>query len=121
MVEPWTPGAVIHVGRFVPHIQIPSVGRTVHYVMNREDVAWVGFSRQDTYDKSEWLRDRLRTGPRGYDRLECGMVLPMIVVTVHPGQVVGGQVLLPGVDGFLWVPRAEYGEAEGRWHWPPRV
>lgn len=93
----------------------PSVGRTVLYVLSRDDA----------------IRINLRAGRAGTegDRANLaaeGDVLPMVIVRVWPGTgsadpdpAVNGQVLIDGTF-TLWVTsrHSDAARIPGTWHWP---
>ena len=88
--------------------QKPTPGRIVLYTLTYDDMTRAN------------ARSRPPRDPRyeGFDHT-AGQVLPMIVTSTHEGAA-SGQVFLNG-NATLFVNLAQEGEAEGEWHWPPRV
>lgn len=107
--------------------QQPTVGRIVHYTLDRKDAEHA--NRRRTTTKS--IADRSNAGTWalgaqahiGNEHRE-GQVLPMIVVAIfQPGDpqgIVNGQVFLDGNDQ-LWVTSAHKGTGPGTWAWPARA
>jgi hypothetical protein len=107
-------------------VQLPTVGRIVHYTLSRQDAEHA--NRRRTTPQS--IRDRTNAGTWSVgaqahigSEVREGQILPMVVVVVcYPGDGQGrvnGQVCLDGND-VLYVSSRPLGTAPGTWAWPPR-
>lgn len=104
-------------------LQIPTVGRIVHYMLSAADAEQVNKRRNDSWDN----RARHREDSLGYvvgtgNTVLEGHVFPMMIVKVwgnHPGASVNGQVFLDGND-TLWVTSVAQGPNARQYTWPTR-
>lgn len=110
-------------------IPTPSIGRIVHYKLNRFDADKINHSRAS----SEAIGVQIAEGvwPKGAQAhvgtpVGEGDVFPAIIVRAYGGDgLVNLQVLLDGSDNLWVTSRAHAGggdsHGEGTWIWPPRV
>lgn len=104
--------------------QKPTLGRTVHYRLSRQDSEAINRRRSDGRNSLEYHRANADGGMihTGTD-VTPGDVFPMIITRVWndgPDGEVNGQVLLDGND-TLWVTSVKQGDEQGCWMWPERV
>jgi hypothetical protein len=100
-----------------PTVQMPSIGRIVHYRLRADQVALIN-SRRDCAqaDAHQFPGYQAHEGSPVIE----GDTFPMVVVRVWGATCVNGQVVLDGGD-HLWVTGALLGDAPGTWYWPPRA
>lgn len=82
----------------------PTVGRIVLYKLSERDVQAIS-------------EDRGLGSATQCNLHRTGNVLPMIIVSVWPGDDVNGQVFLDG-NFTLWVKTVSQGDGFGQWQWP---
>ena len=118
----------ISLDRHVFHIENPTIGRILHYILTEKDAEEI--NRQRTSSSS--IRERIQNekwpiGAQAHigNSVGAGVHVPMIVVCVWPTEFgpdncgVNGQCFLDGNDTF-WVTSAAEGTEPGTWHWPER-
>lgn len=110
----------------------PSVGRTVHYMLNEDDAQQINRRRTT----GPFIGHRMKQDPPQWPEgaqahignpVFAGEVYPMIIVRVNPSDVgsVNGQVFLDGSDAFWVTSRgqvvADSTDKQGLWFEPPRI
>lgn len=101
---------------------VPSLGRTVHYVLTEQNAKEVNDRRlksQHRLIKTHPLALQPYKGNQAIAGQTCAMTIVRIWGT-DPHAAVNGQVLLDG-DDSLWVTSVTVGEGPGHFSWPPRV
>lgn len=104
-----------------PTLRVPTIGRTVGYVLTEQDAANINRRRAQLKEHAH-IHGGIQ--PDGCQRHvgntgNAGQVYPMTIVRVWgdgPDALVNGQVLLDGND-TLWVTSVGVGTDEGTWHW----
>lgn len=107
-------------------VQLPSIGRIVHYQLSADDAQQI--NRRRTTGKS--IAERMRaqpvplwpTGTQAHigNEVHEGGVYPMLIVAIWSADCVNGQVFLDGNDVYWALSRGQ-GQQPGQWIWPPRV
>ena len=87
---------------------VPTIGRTVHYVLSAEDAQLINERRKNEFTDSH--------GNQAAD----GDVCAAVVVRTFGSSTVNLQVLLDGTDSYWATSRME-GAEPGQWSWPPRA
>lgn len=110
---------------------IPSVGRTVHYMLSEQDAAEITRRRTTGADIAERIKaDRWPVGAQAHvgNAVAAGDVFPMLIVRVwHQSEQgsVNGRVFLDGSDEYWATSRcqvvADSTDKQGRWFEPARV
>lgn len=99
-------------------MQVPSIGRTVHYTLSEQDADAINRRRADAPLPSNHPRDgrQVHVG----NKVAAGQVYPLIITRVWGGEAtsaVNGQVLLDGNDTY-WAMSVTVGEGERHFVWP---
>jgi len=101
----------------------PTVGRIVYYKLSAQDVEAISRRREDyrNNNKENWpMGAQAHIGNPARE----GVIVPMIVTAVWPGEYgegsfgLNGQALLDGND-VLWITSAKQGSNNGQWDWMP--
>ena len=119
----------------MPDVQVPTVGRIVHYMLSAQNAEQVNRRRTSGGDIAARMKTSVPSvdghnpsiygwpaGAQahiGNDAHE-GDVVAMLVARVWSPTCVNGQAFLDGND-VLWVTSATEGTAPGTWCWPPRA
>lgn len=90
-------------------MQLPTIGRIVHYTLSAQDVNAIKNGRLVA-----------STGSHQANDVAAGQVYPAIVVRTFGGDAANLRVFLDGIDLYWATSRGE-GDGEGQWIWPPRV
>lgn len=122
--DPDGKAALIGQGVPQPSYPVPTMGRTVHYMLNAYDAAMINRRRRDASEKQDWHR-ALKSGAQVHvgNSVEAGEVYPMVIVRVWgntPTACVNGQVLLDGCDQY-WATSVSVGDKPGYFAWPART
>lgn len=101
----------------------PSIGRTVHYRLTKDQCEQIRKRRRDAARKAAGQAESGYVVHTGNDS-DPGDVVPLVIVRTWggPDELVNGQAMLDGND-TLWVTSARYSEAgdNGAWSWPERT
>jgi hypothetical protein len=108
---------------------IPTIGRTVLYVLKDSDVDAINRRRTNGSSIADRIKeDKWPLGAQAHigNQVEAGQIYPMIITRVwSPGEeasMVQGQVFLDGNDA-LWTTSVhqDANKTPGTWHQPERV
>jgi hypothetical protein len=105
-------------------VQIPTIGRIVHYTLSEQDAGQINSRRGDAAARSKAIAEE-KTGYVAHigNSAAAGDVYPLVITRVWgdtPESAVNGQVFLDGND-TLWVTSVSVGEGPRTFAWPTRA